>query len=330
MLLHRSFPLFCAGLFLLHSLSGVLLGQDSQEAQDTAVSKPTSDPKPDQKPAAKKLVDFQRDIVPLLSEHCLSCHAGENAKEGFQVNDREALLGIVTPGSIENSSLWTDYLMADPKTLDKKSLVMPPDGPLPKAELALVKLWIEEGADWPEGVEFGDHNDKLPELPPGAIPSRVFRAIGYFHPAVIHFPIALLSLAGLSLIASLVFGQGAVRFAYACLWLGALGAVVSAVMGWSFADIRGFSPWTTMIGREATEEQTNEFFHRWLGTFTAIASIIVAIMAFRDRKPDGTRPGKAWRIGTLILAVLVGIVGHQGGELVYGDIFAKAIEQFTK
>jgi hypothetical protein len=32
----------------------------------------------------------------------------------------------------------------------------------------------------------------------------------------------------------------------------------------------------------------------------------------------------------LVLALLVAIVGHQGGELVYGDIFAKARELFMK
>jgi hypothetical protein len=37
-----------------------------------------------------------------------------------------------------------------------------------------------------------------------------------------------------------------------------------------------------------------------------------------------------WKVGAMILAVLVSIVGHQGGELVYGEIFDKAIEQFKK
>ena len=32
----------------------------------------------------------------------------------------------------------------------------------------------------------------------------------------------------------------------------------------------------------------------------------------------------------MILALLVSIVGHQGGELVYGEIFDKAIEALTK
>jgi len=31
----------------------------------------------------------------------------------------------------------------------------------------------------------------------------------------------------------------------------------------------------------------------------------------------------------LVLALLVGITGHQGGELVYGDILAKAVTRFV-
>jgi hypothetical protein len=30
------------------------------------------------------------------------------------------------------------------------------------------------------------------------------------------------------------------------------------------------------------------------------------------------------------MAALVGIVGHQGGEMVYGDIFAQALEQINR
>jgi hypothetical protein len=114
------------------------------------------------------------------------------------------------------------------------------------------------------------------------------------------------------------------------LVIGALFAIVSAVMGWSFAEIRGFASWDTMLAADATEKQSNEFFHRWLGSATAIIGLIVCYLGSRAKQSDGSRPGHAWRIGTILLALLVGAVGHQGGELVYGDIFAKAIEQFSK
>ncbi len=73
---------------------------------------------------------------------------------------------------------------------------MPPSGPLPGAILAVLRTWIEEGAEWPPSVKL------VSEEPESASPAkqsksnsvfaRLCGAIGYFHPAVVHFPIALL------------------------------------------------------------------------------------------------------------------------------------------
>ena len=205
---------------------------------------------------------------------------------------------------------------------------MPPDGPLPITDLALIKLWIDEGASWPADVKIGEAAPMVPLG--GSLPVRAYRAVGYLHPAVVHFPIALLSLSGACVALSFLFGQRFIPFAYACLVIGAVGAVASTIMGWSFADIRGLSDWTTMLPSNATEKESNEFFHRWLGTFTAFGAVLVAWFGHRARQPDGKRPGYVWKIGALVLALLVGIVGHQGGELVYGDIFAKARELFMR
>ena len=284
-------------------------------------------------PSKTGWVDFSKDIAPILREHCLQCHQGEQAKGGLDINDRQALLGYITPGSLADSSLWNDYLTAKPISEVPDSLVMPPDGPLPRGKLALLKLWIEEGAIWPEGESIDQKEDRVDPALLGAdasLPRRLYLAMGYFHPAVVHFPIALLSIAGLCIVLSWVFGQGCVQFAYGCLVLGALGSLAAALMGWSFAEIRGLSDWTEMITSTADERQSNEFFHRWVGTFLALASLVVAWMAYRAGKSDATRPGKGWKMATLVLAALVGLVGHQGGELVYGDIFAQAIEQFNR
>jgi len=279
-----------------------------------------------------KWVDFAKDIAPVLREHCLKCHRGPQPKGGFDITDRSALLGYITPGSIQDSSLWNDYLTAKPIAQDPESLVMPPDGPLSKPKLALLKLWIEEGAAWPDGVSI-DQDDAAASTalaPNASMARRVFLAIGYFHPAIVHFPVALLSLSGLCIALSWVFGQGCVRFAYACLILGAIGALAASVMGWSFAETRGLMGWTEMITSTASEQESNEFFHRWLGTLTALASLVAAWMAYRAGKPDGTRPGWGWKTAALLLAALVGLVGHQGGEMVYGDIFAQALEQINR
>ena len=64
---------------------------------------------------------------------------------------------------------------------------------------------------------------------------------GAFHPAVVHFPIALLMVAGL------VEGVAIARrrpyaplgnTAFTCLWLGAIAAVVATLLGWA-NQVRG-------------------------------------------------------------------------------------------
>jgi hypothetical protein len=97
----------------------------------------------------KKITDFTRDIAPILQKQCDSCHNGDKAKNGFIVLDRVAFLGFVEPGKADVSSIWTDYLVQPSREKQLDSLVMPPEGPLKASELALIKLWIDEGAEWP-------------------------------------------------------------------------------------------------------------------------------------------------------------------------------------
>lgn len=326
----------CAILVTVAILYSASIGWAQEEplADPASGKKPETTEKSDALPSdalpSEKLVDFVRDIAPLLESRCESCHQGDSPKGGFTVGDRDSFLSYITPGSIADSTLWTDYLTAKPDTIEKQSLVMPPDGPLPKAELALLKLWIEEGASWPEGAKLKSVPLAEEDAPSKTFVHRGYRAIGYFHPAVVHFPIAMISVAAASVILSYLFGQRFASFGYACLVIGSLFAIVSALMGWSFAETRGFASWNTMLTAQATEQQSNEFFHRWLGSATAVLGLIVCYLGSKAKQTDGSRTGHAWRIGTILLALLVGAVGHQGGELVYGDIFAKAIEQFSK
>lgn len=284
-----------------------------------------------QQPAgpAAKMIDFARDVAPIFQKRCAECHEGDKAKNGFLIGDRDAVLGFVTPGSAADSSLWTDYLVAPESTLTKLSLRMPPDAPLPAAELAILKIWMDEGASWPEGVILSDKPSEATSTEPSNTPPW-FRAIGYLHPAIVHFPIALLLIAAMSVLASYVMGDRYAQFAFNCLVLGFLFSIATAVLGWSFAESRGYGDWTKMMTSNASEDEASIFLHRWVGSAVAIVGLVVVIAGWRNRQSDGTRPGHFWRIGVLVLAVLVGWVGHEGGELVYGDLIGKAMSHFSK
>jgi len=296
-------------------------------AQSTAIVTPTG--------TDTRIVDFERDIVPIFEDRCATCHQGDKAKGGFVVGDREAVLGYLEPGDTSSSSLWTDYLTATPMAQDPKSLVMPPSGPLPPSELAILRLWIDEGAVWPEGyllanvkvaLEPSEGADKLDS---DNIFERAFGAIGYFHPAVIHFPIALLVFGGAAAGLSFFTGSRAQSIAFHCLLWGTIAAVLSATMGWSFATEKGFPRWDIIPDSDALADVQLLFRHRWMGVTVAVLSVVTLCIALVSKKLPTSSFRHVWKIGMLVLALLVSITGHQGGELVYGDILAKAVTRFV-
>lgn len=278
-----------------------------------------------------KVVDFDRDVAPIFVAKCLSCHEGDEAKNGFLITDRDQTLGFISPGDAAGSSLWTDYLLQPSKQVSESSLVMPPDGPLPAAELAILKTWIDEGAVWPEGakvskVAASESPEQAPAEPSGkaSASSRLYLALGYFHPAVVHFPIALFAVAGFCAFFSYFVGKRCESMAFHLLWIGVLASFASVLMGWGFADLQGYPAWNKALPENASHDQTTFFGHRWLGTSIAPISVIVFLLSIFSLRRESKGMRHAWLLGTMLLALLVGIVGHQGGELKYGDIFEKA------
>lgn len=97
-------------------------------------------------------VDFHRDIKPLFEAHCYNCHQGGKAKGGLRLDLREtALRGgegdgpAIVPHKPDASALIHRVTSQDPDE------VMPAKGdPLTPPEIALLRRWIEEGANWPD------------------------------------------------------------------------------------------------------------------------------------------------------------------------------------
>ncbi|MBM3844971.1 MAG: DUF1553 domain-containing protein [Verrucomicrobia bacterium] len=104
--------------------------------------------------AAAGAIDFNRDIRPILSDHCFACHGPDNDKRkaGLRFDQQESAKATlksgaqaVVPGSVEKSSLITRILSHDPDT------IMPPpkDGkPLTPVQIDLLVKWVKEGASW--------------------------------------------------------------------------------------------------------------------------------------------------------------------------------------
>ena len=97
---------------------------------------------------------FNRDIRPILAEHCFTCHGQDKAarKSDLRLDEREAALkggksgdAAIIPGRPEASVLIKRVLTTDPDD------IMPPTkakNPLKPAEIATLRRWIVQGADY--------------------------------------------------------------------------------------------------------------------------------------------------------------------------------------
>ena len=105
--------------------------------------------------AVADAADFRRDIRPILATHCYDCHGEQKPKAGLRLTTRaQALKGgeSETPafvaGNSAKSELWLRVTSRD------KDEVMTQKGErLSAREVALLKEWIDAGADWPENAK---------------------------------------------------------------------------------------------------------------------------------------------------------------------------------
>ncbi len=112
--------------------------------------------------AVPEVVDFNFHVKPILSDRCFKCHGPDNRTRegGLRLDTREgafAALGeagdrhAIVPGDVERSTLIRRIFSDDP------NLVMPPPESnllLEDYEKAILKKWIEQGADWKEHWAF--------------------------------------------------------------------------------------------------------------------------------------------------------------------------------
>lgn len=100
-------------------------------------------------------IDFPKEVKPILELHCVSCHADEKPKGDLKLTTRaEAIKGgengpSLVPGKPSDSPLYTLTIL--PADHDD---IMPPKGaPLTKDQTEKLRLWIEQGAKWPDDVK---------------------------------------------------------------------------------------------------------------------------------------------------------------------------------
>ena len=124
-------------------------------------------------------IDFGRDVLPIFKQNCISCHGPVVHQNGFRLDQRSAAMrgstqapGVIRPGESASSIL---FLKVSGTQFGPQ---MPPTGPLRPEQIAIIKAWIDEGADWPE--EFAG---EVPPAPPDPKAMRLVEALRTGHRA---------------------------------------------------------------------------------------------------------------------------------------------------
>jgi cytochrome c553 len=100
--------------------------------------------------AVKPMVDFNRQIRPLLAKHCYACHGPDKAESGLRFSDFESAIKATDSGllAIDPKKPESSELLVR-VTSNDASLRMPPEGEgLSEHNIALLKQWIAEGAEY--------------------------------------------------------------------------------------------------------------------------------------------------------------------------------------
>ena len=144
--------------------------------------------------ARAQTVDFNRDVRPILSGHCLKCHGIDDKarKGGLRLDVRESALApakskkaAIVPGKPDASELVRRIL-----TDDEDDLMPPPSAKrqLSAAQKEILKRWVAQGAEYREHWAF---------VPPKQAPPPAVKKSGWVRNPIDAFVLARLEAEGL-------------------------------------------------------------------------------------------------------------------------------------
>jgi hypothetical protein len=92
-------------------------------------------------------VDFVRDIQPIFQKSCVMCHGPQTQMAGLRLDAKQSVFAkVVVPGKSADSHLY--QRVAGIGDVAR----MPMGGRLADDQVASIKAWIDQGAEWPDGV----------------------------------------------------------------------------------------------------------------------------------------------------------------------------------
>jgi uncharacterized membrane protein len=256
-----------------------------------------------------------QQVHAIFEAKCIDCHGPElprpKGKFGYVLELQRVADNpdYVVKGNAKDSEIYQMVLSNDMPGEDAN---VPP---LTPEEVETVKKWIDAGAngELPNATPSEPSPDTatiVPVLkPPEPFWKSALRWIGKFHPVSTHFPVGLMFAA--------VLAEGIAWFTRRESWLqtvrfliivAALGAVSATLLGWINAY---FSSYDKAPGALL-------WWHRWLGTGTALWAVICGVVCIIDECREGSFERNRLRVALFVGATLVGISGFLGSALIYG------------
>ncbi len=118
----------------------------------TAVLLSAASPSARAQQASRDAERFRAEVLPILERRCFECHGpdADDADGGLRMTGRDALLRGGESGPAVVSGRPDESLLVEAVRWSDPWLEMPPDGRLPPAEVAVLELWVEAGAPWPD------------------------------------------------------------------------------------------------------------------------------------------------------------------------------------
>ncbi|MBP62036.1 MAG: hypothetical protein CMJ62_10990 [Planctomycetaceae bacterium] len=118
--------------------------------------------------SAREKINFTRDIQPIFSQKCLTCHGPDQQEAGLRLDVREGTLAeldsgahAIVPGSVETSELVRRLTTND---VDQRMPPVDEGEPLSGQEIEAIRSWIAGGAPW--RVHWAYRKLQRPEPPP--------------------------------------------------------------------------------------------------------------------------------------------------------------------
>jgi hypothetical protein len=106
-------------------------------------------------PKPSGTVNFQREIRPLLSDNCFQCHGPDSGTRmaGLRLDRKDSALEVRKNGAVIVPGKPAESLLYQRISAPTPARRMPPESShksLTPAQIAKLKLWIEQGAPWQE------------------------------------------------------------------------------------------------------------------------------------------------------------------------------------